>query len=401
MPTQQELMIEALRRSGQPLPTPFDMGAGGLAPTPVNPYGGGSYGGSSPFNMAPAPSAPSASPNATFAGEEAGINAQQRMAEALMAQSQKSPDLITAGRVSHAGANPMTALAQGIQGYYGGKGAADVQKRSAGLSAREDAAAAAQDEIDAAALETEAALEKTKRAMEERKQDEVELSNKLDRESREEIARQNRAAADARADRVAANKPTIADKADLKEKAKLEETRTPRIEGIDKATKFLSAFNSGAQSGVDRTAAGFIPGAHTDQGRFDEELDAFAEQAARARLKALGEIRPTDVDVEGMKAALFGKGRDENTNRNLLTEYISEQIAEENRYRELDGLEPLPMPEGKVVEGEDWYKAIFKQNLPNGQAEVVTETEKKVVRRGKLPDGRTIIQYSDGSEEIQ
>jgi hypothetical protein len=67
---------------------------------------------------------------------------------------------------------------------------------------------------------------------------------------------------------------------------------------------------------------GYLPGVFTDQGQFDQELNSFADTAARQSLKAEGETRPTDADVEGKKSSLFGVGRDEATNINLLTNFI-------------------------------------------------------------------------------
>ena len=93
-----------------------------------------------------------------------------------------------------------------------------------------------------------------------------------------------------------------------------------------KAQTFLTAFETGqASSGAGRVAASFIPGVFTSQGQFDEQLDAFAEQAARAQLKALGEIRPTDADVAGVKRSLFAIGRDEQTNITLLRDFVNTQ----------------------------------------------------------------------------
>jgi len=115
-------------------------------------------------------------------------------------------------------------------------------------------------------------------------------------------------------------------KVNVKRIAELSQASRTRQLAIDKANTFLTAFETGgAQSGAGRTAASFIPGVFTKQGQFDEELDAFAEIAAREKLKAVGEIRPTDADVEGMKRALFGVGRDEQTNINLLKQFIQEQ----------------------------------------------------------------------------
>lgn len=82
--------------------------------------------------------------------------------------------------------------------------------------------------------------------------------------------------------------------------------------------------------------ASYIPGVYTPQGQFDEELDAFAEVAARQMLKAMGEVRPTNEDVEGAKKAVFGIGKDERTNKRLLEKYIAEQEALESEATELN-----------------------------------------------------------------
>lgn len=116
----------------------------------------------------------------------------------------------------------------------------------------------------------------------------------------------------------------------------LSNTATGRSSAIKKATKFKLALESGgAFSGAGRQAASFIPGVFTSQGQFDEEFNAFAEVAARQQLKASGETRPTDADVQGMKQAMFGLGRDEAVNVQLLDDFIKDQLAQDN---ELDQL---------------------------------------------------------------
>ena len=66
-----------------------------------------------------------------------------------------------------------------------------------------------------------------------------------------------------------------------------------------------------------------------------EKLDALAEFVARARLKASGEIRPTDADVVGMKRALFGSGRTEEFTVDSLERLIRELEAQEYEYNTL------------------------------------------------------------------
>tara|TARA_R110000765_G_scaffold370177_2_gene460411 strand:+ start:6303 stop:7535 length:1233 start_codon:yes stop_codon:yes gene_type:complete len=104
---------------------------------------------------------------------------------------------------------------------------------------------------------------------------------------------------------------------------------------IRKAKRFKKAFTSGTESGATRSAWSIVPGVFTDQAGFDEQFNAFAEVAARQTLKASGETKPTDNDVEGMKRAMFGVGRDEATNIKLLEDYISSQ---EDVLDELDDL---------------------------------------------------------------
>lgn len=116
----------------------------------------------------------------------------------------------------------------------------------------------------------------------------------------------------------------------------LSDTATGRSSAIKKAIKFRDALKEGsAFSGAGRRAAQFIPGVFTSQGQFDEEFNAFAEVAARQQLKASGETRPTDADVQGMKNAMFGIGRDETVNVQLLDDFIKDQQAQNN---ELDQL---------------------------------------------------------------
>mgnify|MGYP003648714889 CR=1 FL=1 len=111
----------------------------------------------------------------------------------------------------------------------------------------------------------------------------------------------------------------------IKRIKELTASEKPRQATIKKAKRFLKAFNSGTESGATRAAWSLLPGVFTDQAGFDEQLNAFSEVAARQQLKAAGEIRPTDADVEGMKRAMFGVGRDEATNIQLLEDYISDQ----------------------------------------------------------------------------
>lgn len=115
-------------------------------------------------------------------------------------------------------------------------------------------------------------------------------------------------------------------KSNVKRIATLQQSDKSRASAKTKAQGFLDLLQSGErESGTTRTILGFIPGVFSDQASFDEQFNSFAEVAAREKLKATGEIRPTDADVAGMKRALFGVGRDEATNIQLLQEFIQEQ----------------------------------------------------------------------------
>ena len=122
----------------------------------------------------------------------------------------------------------------------------------------------------------------------------------------------------------------------IKRLGSLSNTASGRSSSIKKATKFKRALETGAAfSGAGRRGASFIPGVFTSQGQFDEEFNAFSEVAARQQLKAAGETRPTDADVQGMKQAMFGVGRDETVNVQLLDDFINDQNAQTS---ELDQL---------------------------------------------------------------
>jgi hypothetical protein len=145
--------------------------------------------------------------------------------------------------------------------------------------------------------------------------------------------------------------PTFMEKEEIKKDAKrrldLQEGSASRKSSLEQAERFLGAFKGNEKdleyfnldevdSGAGRAAASYIPGTYTSQGKFDEELDAFAEVAARQMLKAMGEVRPTNEDVEGAKKAVFGIGKDERTNVRLLKKYIEEQKALEAEAKRLN-----------------------------------------------------------------
>lgn len=127
----------------------------------------------------------------------------------------------------------------------------------------------------------------------------------------------------------------------------LKKTSRSRKKGLERAIGFRDALQSGLRtSGVGRRALDFLPiGVWTDQGSFDEIFNAFAEVAAREKLKASGELRPTDADVQGMKAAMFGVGRSEEANIVLLNDFIEEQEGLEKRLSAGPSSKPAAQPQ--------------------------------------------------------
>ena len=158
-------------------------------------------------------------------------------------------------------------------------------------------------------------------------------------------------------DAATAPVPTFYEKEEIKKdatrRAKLKSTKALRKTSLDQAKRFLGAFKGEkndlkyfnmdegdtADSGQTQTIIDMLPGRFTAQSQFNEELDAFAEQAARQLLEAAGEVRPTDADVEGAKRALFGVGKDEITNINLLQKYIEEQESLESDFADLNAMD--------------------------------------------------------------
>lgn len=74
---------------------------------------------------------------------------------------------------------------------------------------------------------------------------------------------------------------------------------------------------------------------NTKESGYKQRLDSLAERAARAQLKAMGEIRPTDADVEGMKRSLFNLGNKEEVNVRKLKDFIKQQEAGIEEYAQM------------------------------------------------------------------
>lgn len=120
----------------------------------------------------------------------------------------------------------------------------------------------------------------------------------------------------------------------------------------------------------------------TKESSYKERLDALAEKAARAQLKAMGEIRPTDADVEGMKKALFNVSNTEETNISKLRQFIDQQKAGLNEYQQM---------KESLQTGKGLEKFISKETfLP--QKEI-----KEDVVKLRSPDGSQTV-FVKGSE---
>lgn len=183
-----------------------------------------------------------------------------------------------------------------------------------------------------------------------------------------EQMRQDATAAKERSTPDYTQKQTI--QANRKRYESLAEGKAGRDAAISRAEDFLAVFEGkGAQghladldfsegekasSGKKRELLSWLP-TFTDQGRFDELFNSFAEDAARARLKANGETRPTDADVEGQKRAMFGVGKDRKANVALLRTFIEEQRALEEEFTSVSeslgvGSKVMKFEDGTTVE---------------------------------------------------
>jgi len=167
--------------------------------------------------------------------------------------------------------------------------------------------------------------------------DAIKVSSKQSFERKKELARLTQTIKREQAkENLLTTQQTDIQRGNIQRLGALSSTATGRNSAIKKATKFKLALENGeVSSGAGRKAASFVPGVFTSQGQFDEEFNAFAEVAARQQLKASGETRPTDADVQGMKQAMFGLGRDESVNVQLLTDFIKDN---QSQTQELDQL---------------------------------------------------------------
>jgi len=161
----------------------------------------------------------------------------------------------------------------------------------------------------------------------------------------------------------------------------LAKSRSGRRASIKKAEKFLKLFKDrNMKSGAGRSAANYVPGVYTDQGALDEEFNSFSEVAARQALKASGELRPTDADVEGMKRAMFGIGRDESVNIQLLDDYLEQQQYDEEEFKSLKaGKTPIVKRKEVVQPPQQGQQAAPQGGTPEGTTATNPQTGQKVI----------------------
>jgi len=121
----------------------------------------------------------------------------------------------------------------------------------------------------------------------------------------------------------------------------------------------------------------------TEESTYKQRLDSLAEKAARSQLKANGEVRPTDADVEGMKKAMFNLGNTESANVKKLQDFIKQQEAGLNEYNQMkevlesgQGLENfVPKPTFKNEESPNEVRRKV-----NGKIGIFNPETKKFIR---------------------
>ena len=123
----------------------------------------------------------------------------------------------------------------------------------------------------------------------------------------------------------------------------------------------------------------------TEESSLKERLDSLAEKAARAQLKANGETRPTDADVEGMKKAMFNLGNTEATNMEKLQDFIRQQESGLDEYQQMktkldngEGLEDFKLK--PTYESKETKSNEVKRRTKDGQIAVFDKDTKKFLR---------------------
>ena len=177
------------------------------------------------------------------------------------------------------------------------------------------------------------------------------------------------------------------EKAIAKRFTTLEEQVPNKISSIDEAKFLMGELEKGnISTGPGSKLAGNIGGFFdTEESSLKERLDSLAEKAARAQLKANGETRPTDADVEGMKKAMFNLGNTESTNMEKLQDFIRQQESGLDEYQQMktkldngEGLEDFKLK--PTYESKDAKSNEVKRRTKDGQVAVFDKDTKKFLR---------------------
>jgi len=152
------------------------------------------------------------------------------------------------------------------------------------------------------------------------------------------------------------------EKLTAKRYASLEEQMPERSANIQEARELIKLLktdelDTGPGSALAGDIGSFID---TEESTYKQRLDSLAERAARAALKANGEVRPTDADVEGMKRAMFNLGNTEAANIKKLEDFIKQQESGIEEYTQMK--DKLKSGEGleNFVLDRDYKKSIRK-----------------------------------------
>lgn len=210
-----------------------------------------------------------------------------------------------------------------------------------------------------------------------------------DREMKEAALEAKKQAADKKAEKTSAKKVTEFQKKRQKNTAdrfsELESSIPNRNAQIEEAKTLINLIQGGDLStGPGSKLAGSIGSFFgTEESSYKERLDSLAEKAARAQLKANGETRPTDADVEGMKRAMFNLGNTEETNIKKLQDFIKAQqsgISEYGKMKEVmddkQGLEDFILNR----DGEDPQVNEVKRKTKDGRTAIFNADTKEFIR---------------------
>tara|TARA_R110000868_G_scaffold85100_3_gene239612 strand:- start:750 stop:2105 length:1356 start_codon:yes stop_codon:yes gene_type:complete len=276
---QQQAMQAAIMRSNQPLQQPFAM----------NPYAAGA----SPYT--PAAAAPTAvDPRYAKAAqkydtETEALSAQRLMAQRLSERGDSAPAMIQAGKLAVAGANPMTALSQGLSSWAGMKERQNADTSSTALAAKQAESQAAAGSIAQQLADEERAAAATAADLAERKFVADTENISVDNE-REERALTQTIAAQTATQRTADEKRTLTayhnpayDPTDTTSSPVVQARIRPDGNAEDEKGNFMSA-------------SGLVP--------WKPGTDGSTQQLSAAQIKAQAEQKAAVLDVDPLRGGI-------------------------------------------------------------------------------------------------